>query len=93
MTIYGRFKQFEDDYLKFEDVTVKQSNRPDLNAFVMLNQLVPGTMDLVSGAEHDEIYLSVELEDLNKAATDEQIHDLVRCGIMVSEYNCLSMFV
>lgn len=93
MTIYERFEQFKDDFLKFEDVAVKQSDRPDLNAFLMLSHLVPGAGDIISGAEHDEIYLSVSLEDLDKAASDEQIHDLIRCGVLLSEYECLMMFV
>lgn len=93
MTIEERFKQFEDDFLKFQKVEGKRSERPDLHAFILLDEILPGTGDIVSGAEHDEIYLSVDLEDLDKRATDDHIQELVRCGVMISEFHCLSMFV
>jgi len=94
MDIDDRFEQFSDDYIKFERVENKRSSRPDLHAFLLLNELVPGTNDMVSAAEHDEIFLSVEPEELNKVATDEQILELVRCGIRYnSSHDCLCMFV
>lgn len=86
-------KKFEQEYLKFENVRYKLSSRPDLHAFLMLNALVPGTRDMISGAEHDEIYLDVEIEDLAAVADPEMLLDLHRCGVRYDDStNSLAMF-
>lgn len=88
------FDKFEDDYIRFERVENKLSLRPDIHAFILLNQLVPAGRDIVCAAEHDEIFLEVSVEDLAKVATEEQILELVRCGVMYDEdTDSLSMFV
>jgi len=88
------FEKFEDEFVKFENVENKLSNRPDLHAFLLLESLVPGTTDMVSAAEHDQIYLDVDVEELAEKATEDQLRDLSRCGVMHSgEYDCLMMFV
>lgn len=87
------FDEFEDDFLKFEDVKEKLSNRPDLHAFILLDKLVPGKNDLISAAEHDEYYLSINPEELAKVATKDQLRDLHRCGIRHDDSNdSLCMF-
>jgi hypothetical protein len=70
-------------FLKFKDIPPERrhSNRPDLNAFVLLDKLVPGTGDIVVCSEHDEIYLGTDLELLSAAATEENLLDLIRCGV------------
>jgi hypothetical protein len=81
------FDEFNDDeFLKFDRVENKLSTRPDIHAFILLNELFPGTRDMVSGAEHDEIYLDVEPDELKEKATKEQLRDLHRCGVRESEY-------
>lgn len=60
----------------------------------MLDELVPGTSDIVSASNHDEFFLDIDCDALNRAASDAQIRDLVRCGVRYSsEYRCLCMFV
>ena len=96
MNIEDTFKKYnENDYLKFELVKNKRSTRADLHAFLLLDELVPGTHDIVSYAEHDEIFLSIDARDLEKAGiSEEQIHELVCCGVMYdAENDSLSMFV
>lgn len=83
----GLFAEFDDDFLKFEKVKEKLSKRPDLHAFILLDKLVPGKNDLISAAEHDEYYLSIEPDELRKAATKDQLRDLHRCGIRHDEGN------
>lgn len=86
------FDKFADEFLKFERVENKLSNRPDLHAFLLLDSLLPGSTDMVSAAEHDEIFLDVELDQLAATAiTEEQVRDLVRCGVRISE-DSLCMF-
>ncbi len=83
-----------DEFLEFERVENKRSKRPDLHAFLLLDEIVPGNRDLVSSAEHDEIWLDVRLEPLLEAATLQQLIDLHRCGIRCdAESESLCMFV
>lgn len=87
----ARFRQFEDDYLEFEDVAEKLSGRPDLHAFLILDKLFPSKRDMVCAAEHDVIYLEVGGEKLHELVDDDTIHDLVRCGVMYCD-DGLQMF-
>lgn len=94
MTLSEMFDQFEDDYFRFEGVENKLSNRPDLHAFILLNQLQPKDRDMVSAAEHDEIYLDIDVEELAKVITLDQVRDLTRCGVRYDDgLDCLAMFV
>lgn len=88
------FEEHDDEFLNFENVENKLSERPDLHAFILLDRLVPGRTDMVSAAEHDEIYLDVNIESLAEAITKEQVLELVRCGVRVDSYHeSLCMFV
>jgi hypothetical protein len=87
-------ERFDDDYLKFDRVANPKSKRPDLHAFLLLDSLVPGIFDMVARAEHDEIYLKVYPDDLAEVATEEQILELIRCGVRYdSDTDGLAMFV
>lgn len=85
------FEAHEDEFLKFDRVAHKLSRRPDLHAFMLLDSLVPGDDYIVCSASHDEIFLGVEVGDLMKVATEEQLIDLHRCGVRVGDYG-LEMF-
>ncbi len=93
MTLYERFAQFEDDYLEFDKVQSKRSTRPDLHAFMLLDSIFPDTKNIIASSGHDEFHLSISFESFHGLVTDAQIKELVQCGIRVSEYECLSMFV
>lgn len=84
--------KYEKEYLEFESIHVKLSQRPDIHAFILLDKLCPTSGDIISGAEHDEIFLDVDVEELNKVATEEQALELIRCGVRCGEYG-LAMFV
>lgn len=82
------FKQYSDadEYLKFDRVTIsRMSNRPDLNAFMLLADLLAdfntGTQNIIADARHDEITLNVDPDDLARVATPHVILTLVRCGV------------
>lgn len=88
-----RIQQFEDDFLKFDGVESKFSTRPDLHAFIFLDRLLPETdRDIVCSAGHDQIWLDVSVEILNPLITDDELRDLVRCGIMYDTDDGLTMF-
>jgi hypothetical protein len=88
------FERYTTDFLKFERITNPLNPRPDVCAFLMLQALAPDTSDIVSAAEHDRIWLDVDMDVLSEAATEEQLRDLHRCGVCYDrEYDCLSMLV
>lgn len=73
-------------YLREDSVPAKYkvASRRDLCAFILLDALVPGKRlgDMVSAAEHDEIYLAVDPEELAASAvTEEDIKALVGLGV------------
>jgi hypothetical protein len=95
------WEEHEDEYIRHENITAERRlhRRPDINAFLLLDKLCPGPnsngyfMEMVSGAEHDEIFLDVSSEDISHA-TDEDLLDLIRCGVRYSgEYDSFAMFV
>ncbi len=76
-----RFEKFNDDYLKFEEVENKRSKRPDLHAFLLLDELFPSHHDIICNAQHDEFWLDVSDDDA-ETLTDNQILELTRCGVL-----------
>ncbi len=93
MNLSELFAKHENEYVQFERIENPRHYRPDLCAFLMLADAVPGTGDMISSSEHDEFFLSVDCDELAKVATSEMVRDLVRCGVRYSEdYNCLCMF-
>lgn len=86
----------DEEFLKFERISRNpgETERPDLFAFALLDKLVPGTTDIVSSAEHDQIFLETSIEHLAEVINAEQVITLIRCGVMYdSEFEALSMFV
>jgi hypothetical protein len=83
------FDKYDDEYIHFQNVANKRSRRPDMHAFIVLDELLPGDGkgDLISAAEHDQFFLDIEPEALARVATEEIILDLVRCGVFFDEEN------
>lgn len=68
--------------------------RADLGAFLLLDKLVPGTTNIVAGAEYDELFLDTDVQKLAQVATEEDIRQLVHYGVRYSrKFDCLCMFV
>lgn len=94
MKLEERFKALHHgDYMRFDRVNHKLSQRADLHAFLLLDKLQPGHDNIVACSVHDEISLSIDVEDLNEVITDEQVLDLIRCGVRYGEYDHLMMYV
>ena len=88
------WEKYSDEFLKFNRVQNKLSSRADLHAFLLLDRLLPGDEDIVACAEHDEIWLSFDTSELAKVITEEQVVELIRCGIRYDgANNSLSSFV
>lgn len=86
-------EEHESEFLRFRNVKNKRSNRSDLNAFILLDEILPQSdLDIVRGAEHDIIYVDGTPEQL-ELVDEELLLDLYRCGVRYdSEYDCLAMF-
>lgn len=101
MDIKEKFKKYGDGFLKFSQISAPINPRPDICAFLLLDSIVPpktnysGTKsDIVCCAAHDQIWLDVDPEELERNATEDQIKDLIRCGVFYdSDTDSLSMFV
>ena len=90
--MHEKFEAVNDDFLKFEKVENKLSTRPDIHAFILLNQIFPDKRDIICAASHGVIWLDVEGEQI-QTLSDSQILELVRCGVIHDEENeSLSMF-
>ena len=84
-----RFNDYEDEYLKFDSIENKLSDRPDLCALILLNKLFPSTNNIIGATEHDIMYINISRNEI-KTLTDDQIVYLIRCGIHFnSEFQCL----
>lgn len=81
INIEDAFEKYDDEYLEFKNVKDKLHSRPDICAFLLLDKLVPGKENIVSGASHDEIYLSIDCDELAKVASEDDILMLTRCGV------------
>ena len=97
MRVEKVLKKLEEDFREFGRIPKekRRSNRPDLHAFMLLDELVPDTDNIIDTAEHDFITIGVDILQLGRAgATKEQLLELVRCGIYFDEdLGCLCMFV
>lgn len=93
--IKAAFDKHEGEFLKFDRVENKQCSRPDLCAFLLLDRLLPNEgRDIISAAEHDEIFLDTDISKLSEVSTEDDILMLVRCGVIYDSYtDTLSMFV
>lgn len=95
MKIEELFEKYEYEYMRFESIAAdkRTSNRPDLHAFNLLDKIIPGDCDIVSAASHDEFWLEISPDELTKAATEEQILELIRCGVRLdTSTDSLAMF-
>lgn len=74
------------EFYKFERIENPLHRRRDIAAFILLDKLVPsGSADIVSGADHDVIWLDTNIDKLAEVATEEDILYLHRCGVMLGE--------
>lgn len=83
MDIHERWEAVTKDgyeYCRFEKVANKRSQRSDVHAFLLLDELFPGFGGLVTGANGDMIRLDIN-DDQVETLTDEQILELSWCSV------------
>jgi hypothetical protein len=106
LDLKATFEKYEDEFLKFNRIENPRHPAPDLCCFLMLDDLAPKVCssthpdyagqreDVVAAAEHDEIFLATDPEKIAEVATEEQVRDMIRCGLQFSsEYDSFCMFV
>lgn len=76
------FDKHEDVYLQFSRVTNPRSGRPDLNAFLLLEELLPGRKaDMIACSEHDQCFIEVRVDELAEVINEAQVVELIRSSI------------
>ena len=92
MTVEEMFGADNDEFLKFERIPQEQRRhrRPDLCAFLYLDEKFPSDFDMISAAEHDEFFLDIEPEQIERLTQDDVTY-LLRCGVRYSR-DSLAMF-
>lgn len=95
MDLQATFDKHSDEYIKFERIAYPRHTRPDLCAFLLLHDLGGGNgRDMVSAAEHDEIWLDADPDVVAAKATEDDIVTLIRCGVRYdAENDSFCMFV
>lgn len=84
--LHALFEKHDKEYLHFERVEHKRSSRPDINAFILIDSLLPfRTGPMVAFAEHDEIGLDLDLDQFAEVASEEHVIELVRCGVVLEQ--------
>lgn len=71
------FERHDDQYLKKPN----GENRRDIDAFNLIDSLLPIKGDLISCAEHDEFWLSTDPESLAAVIEEDAIVFLIQCGV------------
>ena len=64
---------------------MQRTTRLDLAAFNRLNELVPGKNDIIAAAEHDQIWLSIDLAMLAEVITEEDVIFLLKNGVLLDD--------
>lgn len=83
---------------EFTEIWNPPSRRKDLCGLIFLDRLVPtrdaSTHLMLSAAEHDRIYLGIDLDELAARVTGEDVRMLVACGIWVDrQLDSLHLYV
>lgn len=87
--IFDKYKEHE--FLKFDRIKKKKSNRRDLHAFILLDSLFPEKRNIVSIAGHGTLYLKINFKQA-QTLTEKSVIELLRCGVRYSYYNCNNSF-
>ena len=85
MTLGERFEKYAEENLDFDSIKQKFSQRDDVHALVLLDRLLPGNGELIGKTDYYGFYLDIEPEELNAIITDEQIKELLACGVSYFE--------
>jgi len=81
-------------FYEFEKIVNPPSKRQDLCAMLKLAELVQDEGNMISASNNGEIFFDPSFDDLAEAGiTDDVVVYLIRCGVRVTDFDCLGMFV
>lgn len=76
------FEKHEDESRNFQRIVNPPSKRQDLCACLILEKFVKNeTADIIEDCDNHEIFFNVDLEKLAKNITEEEVINLIRCGV------------
>lgn len=88
-------QKYESEWFRFKELPNKRAKCQETHAFLLLESLIPNLRggSMICSAEHDQIWLDVLIEDVEKNFNEDQYKELLYCGVFYdSELGCLSMF-
>ncbi len=85
----------DEDRLEFENLPDKYKlhARRDLCGLLIMDMLIPGTRDILGGADHDVVYMDADREEVLAKCTLDDLRALRACGITLGEYDDFQMYV
>lgn len=75
--------------LSFSDVARPRARRADLHALLLLDSIFEGDGNLIQDAEFDKVYFYWDMVVFCQKGTEEDIKELVACGMILNEYDQL----
>jgi hypothetical protein len=71
---------------EFDRVMNKKHSRRDIHAFLLLAEILdPSEENIVGCVMHDKIGLNADIGDLEDRITEDQVIELIRCGVFLGE--------
>lgn len=95
MTTKEMIELFDQNTLNSVDIEDGDpSQRTDMCALMMLDRLLPNGTNIVESADHDKIYLGIDIDELAEIITESDVIYLARRGVHVDEdHDSLAMSV
>jgi hypothetical protein len=90
------FEKHGDEFLRHKNIENPMHRQADLCAFLMLDKIAPlnNDRDIIISSQYDEITLAFDPKKVALYATEQEIIDLIRCGLRYdSDEDCFVMFV
>jgi hypothetical protein len=84
------FELHSEEYLNFKEVLGPKSTRPDVHAFLLLDELIVSNeygRCILSGSVHEKIYLDVDIEEISSFLTESLVIELIRSGVCLEDEN------
>lgn len=75
------------NYFDIENIKCRMYQPPDVNAFVLINNILPSDKNIILSVGPNEIVLNADAELLCQLAYDDELVDLVRCGVTMELRN------
>lgn len=90
------YEKHNEEFLRYNKIKNPMHRQVDLNAFLMLDKIAPlnNDRDIIAYAAYDEITLAFDPKKVAENATEQEIIDLIRCGVRYdTDEECFIMFV